>query len=192
MPEAAVHCKASISEGMGHIYRQVNLANQLSKQGWEITFYVPYFEPAVNLLERSGFIPTLIDPNALISEYFNKFFDLAILDIQDTTESLIYSIKKFCPQIASFEDLGSGRNHVDILIDCNLASPESKKLTLGTRALFGADYSVLHPDFADYHGRPREFSASLQSVLITMGATDPQGLTLPLTQLLLKEKRTCS
>ena len=189
MPKVAIYCKASISDGMGHIYRQVNLANELSKQGWEVSFYIPHFAPAIDLLTRCGFTPTLVDPEALISEYFNKFYDVAILDIQDTTESLICSIKKFIPWIVSFEDLGPGRNHTDILIDCNLAPSESKKLTFDTRTLFGIDYSVLHPDFADYHERPREFNASLQSVLITMGATDPQGLTLPLTQLLLKEKK---
>lgn len=188
MPKVVTHCKASISDGMGHLYRQVNLAKELSKQGLQISFYVPHFAPAIELITRSGFIPTLVDPEALISEYFNKPFDLAILDIQDTTESLIYSIKKNIPRIVSFEDLGQGRNHVDILIDCNLAPSESKKLTLGTKTLFGTNYSVLHPDFASYHGRPREFSASLQSALITMGATDPQGLALPLTRLLLKEK----
>ena len=188
MPKAAIHCKASISDGMGHVYRQLNLANELSKQGWEVSFYIPRFVPAVDLLARYGFTPNLVDPKALISEYFNKLFDLAILDIQDTTESLICSIKKLIPWVASFEDLGPGRNQVDILIDCNLAPSESKKLTLGTRALFGTNYSVLHPDFADYHGRPREFNASPQSALITMGATDPQILTFPLMQLLLKEK----
>jgi len=189
MPKAAVHCKASISDGMGHIYRQVNLGNELRKQGWEVSFYVPRFAPAIDLLTQSGFTLTLVDPEALIADYFNNLFDLAILDLQDTTESLICSIKKFTPWVVSFEDLGSGRNHTDILIDSNLAPSESKKLNLGTKALFGTDYSILHPDFANYNERPREFNSSLESVLITMGATDPQGLTLPLTQLLLKEKK---
>ena len=50
MPTVAIHPKASISDGMGHIYRQINLANELKKQGWEISFYIPNFVPAINLL----------------------------------------------------------------------------------------------------------------------------------------------
>ncbi len=164
MPSVAIHCKASISDGMGHIYRQVCLANELRKQDWEISFYIPEFKPAVDLLSQHGFTPTLIDPETFIPENSNGHFDLVILDRQDTTESLVCSMKKIAPRIASFEDLGSGRDHVDVLIDCNLAPSES------------------------YNQQPREFNATLQSLLITMGATDPQGLTLPLTQALLKEK----
>jgi len=188
MPKVAICCKASVSDGMGHIYRQVNLANELSKQNWKVSFYIPDFAPAIDLLTRFGYPLTLVDLKLSISKYFNKLFDLTILDIQDTTESIVYSVKKFSSQVISFEDLGSGRNHADILIDCNLAPSESKKLTFGKRALFGADYSVLHPDFADFHNRPRRFNTSIQSAIITMGATDPKELTLPLTKLLLKEK----
>ena len=70
MPKVAIHCKASKSDGMGHIYRQINLANELRKQGWEISFYIPYFAPAAELLNRSQFTPTLIKPEVLISQYF--------------------------------------------------------------------------------------------------------------------------
>ena len=188
MPKVAIHCKASISDGMGHIYRQTHLANELKKHGWEISFYIPHFAPAIDLLSRFGFTPVLINAESSISEYFDKFFDFVVFDIQDTTESLVCSIKKFTHWIASFEDLGAGRNHVDILIDCNLAPSESKNLSPSTRGLFGTDYSVLHPDFTYYHTQSRHFSACLQSALITMGATDPQNLTFPLVQLILQEK----
>ena len=189
MPKAAIHCKASVSDGMGHIYRQIHLANELKKQDWEIYFYIPHFAPAIDLLAESGFTPSIINPELSVSEYFDQFFDFVILDIQDTTESLVCSIKKFTHWIVSFEDLGVGRNHVDILIDCNLASSESENLPPHTRGLFDTEYSVLHPDFANYHTQSRHFSNSLQSALITMGATDPQSLTFPLVQLILQERK---
>ena len=188
MPKVAIHCKASISDGMGHIYRQINLANELKKKGWEISFHIPNFAPAVNLLTQAGFLPVMTDPESSISDYFEKFFDFVILDMQDTTESLVYSVKKCTRWIASFEDLGTGRNHVDILIDSNLAPSETKNLPSSTRGLFGTDYSVLHLDFAYYHTQLRHFGTSLRSVLISMGATDPKKLTLPLTSFLLQEK----
>ena len=188
MPSVAVHCKASISDGMGHIYRQINLANELKKQGWEIYFYIPNFTPAIDLLTQAEFTSVIMGPESSVAECLDKFFDFVILDIQDTTELLVYSVKKYTRYIASFEDLGAGRNHVDILIDCNFAPSETKNLPSSTRGLLGTDYSVLHPDFAYYHTQSRHFGTCLQSVLISMGATDPKNLTVPLTSFLLQEK----
>mgnify|MGYP003313590537 CR=1 FL=1 len=111
MPSVAIHCKASISDGMGHIYRQINLANELKKQGWEISFYIPNFAPAIDLLTQAEFTLVITDPKSSVAEYLDKFFDFVILDIQDTTESLVCSVKKCTRWIASFEDLGIGRNH---------------------------------------------------------------------------------
>ena len=187
MPTAAVHCKASIPDGMGHIYRQINLANELKKKDWEVSFYIPNFQPAIDLITQAGFPFIIKDSNYPISRYFKKFFDFFIFDIQNTTESLISSVKNNAHWVASFEDLGTGRNHVDLLIDSNLSTSEARNLPSSTDGLFGLDYSVLHPDFAIYHTHSRYFSTSLQSVLITMGATDPKKLTVSLTNLLLQE-----
>ena len=189
MPTVAVHCKASISDGMGHIYRQINLANELKKQGWEISFYIPNFAPAIDLLTQAEFTSVIMDPESSTAEHLDKFFDFVILDIQDTTESLVYSVKKCTRYIVSFEDFGEGRNHVDILIDCNLAPSETQSLPSYTRGLLGPDYSVLHLDFAYYHSQSRHFGTSSQAALISMGATDPKNLTIPLTSFLLQEKQ---
>ena len=188
MPSVAVHCKASIFDGMGHIYRQINLANELKKQGWDVSFYIPSFAPAIDLLTQTGFTSVIMAPEPSVAKHLDNFFDFVVLDIQDTTESLVCSVKKHTRYIASFEDLGAGRNHVDILIDCNLAPSETKNLPSSTNGLLGTDYSVLHPDFAYYHSQSRHFETSSQEVLISMGATDPKNLTVPLTRFLLQEK----
>ena len=83
MPTVAIHCKASISDGMGHIYRQINLANELKKKGWEIFFYIPHFTPAVDLITRSSFNLALVDPKALTSQYFDKSF--CVFSVQSNT-----------------------------------------------------------------------------------------------------------
>jgi spore coat polysaccharide biosynthesis predicted glycosyltransferase SpsG len=188
MPSVAIHCKSSITDGMGHIYRQINLANELKKQGWEVSFYIPDFAPAIDLLTQAEFTSVIMDSKSSIAEYLDKFFDFVIIDMQDTTESLVSSVKTCTRYIASFEDLGEGRNHVDILIDSNLAPSETKNLPSSTRGLLGPDYSVLHPDFAYYHAQSRHFGASSQAALVSMGATDPKNLTVPLTSFLLQEK----
>ena len=76
MPSVAVHCKASISDGMGHIYRQINLANEIKKQGWEISFYIPNFTPAIDLLTQAEFPWVITDPESSVAEYLDKFLIL--------------------------------------------------------------------------------------------------------------------
>ena len=105
MPTVAIHCKASIPNGMGHIYRQINLANELRKQGWEITFYIPNFSPAIDLITQSGFPSIMTDFESSLPENLEQLFDFFILDMQNTTESLIYAIKKCARWIVSFEGL---------------------------------------------------------------------------------------
>jgi UDP-2,4-diacetamido-2,4,6-trideoxy-beta-L-altropyranose hydrolase len=188
MPSVAIHCKASMSDGMGHIYRQINLANELRKKGWEIFFCIPHFAPAIDLLSQADFKTVIMGPQSNVTEYIKKKLDFFILDIQDTTESLVFLIQKYARYIASFEDLGTGRYHADLLIDCNLAPSKIKNLPSSTRGLFGTDYSALHPDFAYYHAESKNFGTCLQSVLISMGGTDPTNMTLPLTSFILHEK----
>jgi UDP-2,4-diacetamido-2,4,6-trideoxy-beta-L-altropyranose hydrolase len=188
MPTVAIHCKASVHDGMGHIYRQINLASELRKQGWEITFYIPNFSPAIGLLTQSGFSSIISDFESSIPKNLENFFDFFILDMQNTTELLVYTVKKNSRWTVSFEDLGKGRNYVDILVDCNQDKSESKNIPSNTKGLFGLDYSILHLDFDHYHKQSRKFNISLKSLLITMGATDPKNLTLPLIHFLIQEK----
>ena len=86
--------------------------------------------------------------------------------------------------MVSFEDLGEGRNHVDLLIDCNLG--EENSVGLPVQTLFGYPYSVLAPEFETLHSKKRELNGSIESVLITLGGTDPHSLTSLLADKLLQ------
>ena len=93
MPSVAVHCKASISDGMGHIYRQINLANELKKQGWDVSFYIPNFAPAIDLLTQTGFTSVIMAPEPSVAKHLDNFFDfLVFLLIIRNTAAEIKSI----------------------------------------------------------------------------------------------------
>ena len=85
--------------------------------------------------------------------------------------------------MVSFEDLGEGRNHVDLLVDCNLGEEQSTELPVQT--LFGNNYAVLAEEFEAYHSKPRVFKNTIKSVLVTFGGTDPHSLTPTLAEKLL-------
>ena len=168
---------------MGHLVRQTHIAKILRNRGAEITFFIPNYPPAQVWLDRCQFPrKTLNDPLALTEKETGPL-DLIILDIQDTPSAFIRKIRQNKKPVVSFEDLGEGRNHVDLLIDCNLG--EENSVGLPVQTLFGYPYSVLAPEFETLHSKKRELNGSIESVLITLGGTDPHSLTSLLADKLL-------
>lgn len=181
MAKIAIFCKASFSHGMGHLVRQSHIAKTLRDRGNEITFFIPDYSPAQLWLDRCGFPHQLSSDTEKLSP--NLFIgDLIILDVQDTTAAFIKKLRQIKNVVVSFEDLGEGRNHVDLLIDCNLDEEKS----VGLPALFGHNYAVLAEEFETYHSNPRVFKNHIESVLVTLGGTDPHSLTETLAKKLLQ------
>ena len=175
MAKIGIFCKASFSEGMGHLVRQSHIANILRDRGNEIIFFIPDYPPAKLWLDRLQFLHQSLD--------HQETTDLIILDIQDTTTDFIKDIQQGKKPVVSFEDLGEGRNHVDLLIDCNL---DEDSLPDHVQTLFGNQYAVLAQELETYHEKKREFNKSIGSVLITLGGTDPHSLTPILAKKLLQ------
>lgn len=178
MAKIAIFCKVSFSHGMGHLIRQSHIAKLLRDRGNEISFFIPDYSPAQLWLDQCNFsYQTSSDVEKVKS-------DLIILDVQDTTESFITKLRQNNKAVVSFEDLGEGRNHVDLLIDCNLDEGKSEELSVET--LFGHNYAVLAEEFETYHSKQRLFRNPIESVLVTLGGTDPHSLTPMLAEKLLQ------
>lgn len=180
MPKIGVFCKTSFTCGIGHLVRQTHIANILRNRGHKITFFIPDYSFAQYWLDQQQFTYK----NETLREMEAGHLDLVIIDIQDTTKAFIKNFKQYQKPVVSFEDLGEGRNHVDLLIDCNLDEKESEGLSVQT--LFGTSYSVLAEEFETFHSRNREFKGPINSILITLGGTDPHSLTLELAKKLIR------
>ena len=177
MAKISIFCKASFSHGMGHLVRQSHIAKILRNRGNEITFFIPDYSPAQLWLDQCGLShQTSIDVKQVSS-------DLIILDVQDTSAAFIKNLRQDKKAVVSFEDLGEGRNHVDLLVDCNLGEEKSAELPVQT--LFGHNYAVLAEEFEAYHSKPRVFKNTIESVLVTFGGTDPHSLTPTLAEKIL-------
>jgi spore coat polysaccharide biosynthesis predicted glycosyltransferase SpsG len=174
MAKIAIFCKASFSHGMGHLVRQSHIAKILRNLGNEITFFIPDYSPAQIWLDQCGV------PHQTSNDLEKVCGDLIILDAQDTTAAFIKKLRHNQKAVVSFEDLGEGRNHVDLLVDCNLG--EEKSAGLPVKTLFGHNYAVLAQEFEAYHSKTCVFKNTIESVLVTLGGTDPHSLTLALAK----------
>jgi UDP-2,4-diacetamido-2,4,6-trideoxy-beta-L-altropyranose hydrolase len=182
MAKIAIFCKASFSHGMGHLVRQSHIAKILRDRGNEITFFIPDYSPAQRWLDQCGL------PHQTSTDVEHVSGDIIILDVQDTTADFIKKFQQDKKAVVSFEDLGEGRNHVDLLIDCNL----DEEKAVGLSALFGHNYAVLAEEFDTYHSKPRVFRNPIESVLVTLGGTDPHSLTQTLAEKLLQHRPNLS
>lgn len=189
MTRIVILCKAGFSTGMGHVVRQVHLGRILRNRGLDIQFFVTDHSPSIKLLRRENFSPNIIDKIEDLPEKINTPYDLALLDIQDTQKEFIHALRERARKVMSFEDLGEGRNFVDLLVDCNLEPEQAQYLKAEVKALFGLPYSVLAEEFSKYHQRKKLFSENLESLLVTMGGTDPNNLTLQLARCFLQSKK---
>ena len=177
MPQINIFCKASFTHGLGHLIRQIHIANEFRRQNNEVHFYIPVFQTAIDILRRHNFPFSTIKSFDSISTLKTEDAGITVLDIQDTTHTFIQSLKNKCKKIISFEDQGKGRSSVDLLIDCNLNPEDSQTISSHTKNLFGLPYSVLGPEFEKLHLRQRNFRGQIQSLLITFGGTDPFNIT---------------
>ena len=159
---------------MGHLVRQSHIAKILRDRKNEITFFIPDYSPAQLWLDQCGL------PHQTASDVEKVIEDLIILDVQDTTAAFIKKLQQDKKAVISFEDLGEGRNHVDLLVDCNL--DEEKSAGLSVQTLFGHNYAVLAEEFETFHSKPRVLKNPIESVLVTLGGTDPHSLAPTLAE----------
>jgi len=178
----SILCKASHRDGLGHLKRQVHLATALRERGADISFFIKDYPPALDILTGHHFSVSVLEDYAKLPEKLASPVDLLILDINDTDASWIQELKPHARKIAGFEDLGSGRTHLNLLIDCNLKPNDRSPDLADVRTLFGWPYVLLHPEFETYHRRQKYFPEKVSAVLVTLGGTDPGQLTLPVAE----------
>jgi len=192
MYKIIVLCKAGFLTGMGHVIRQIHLGRVLRSRGMDIEFFVTEHAPSIELLRRENFSAKIVDKEEDLPGKLDTTYDLALLDIQDTKKDFIGAVRERARKVMSFEDLGDGRNHVDLLVDCNLEPEQAQFLKPPVKALFGLPYSVLAEEFGQYHRRKKVFSESLETLLVTMGGTDPNNLTMQLARCFLQSRKKTS
>lgn len=174
-------CHTSKEIGMGHFVRQLNIAEEMVSRGYKITFAVSDYTPAVNLLEEKKLL--YIKSKKMPFEVKPEFeADIIVLDVNNTDENYIKSLKKKGNKVVSFDDLGTGRDYVDLLVDSNLDPSDFSK----ARSLFGLKYVIVPTRFSVCRNLEKEIPEKIGRVAISMGGTDPRCIGPEIAKFLLK------
>jgi spore coat polysaccharide biosynthesis predicted glycosyltransferase SpsG len=171
MKRVLFHCIGDSTSGMGHVMRDLVLADQLVRLGVDVAFATPAGTPGAAWIEKRGY-PALDGPPSMMA----PGFDAVILDLMlGPTLPLLRScrlnfntvVNIGCIGFAPAEDMAVVDTFTDLQVyGVNLFDPPRR-----ARELSGPDYLLVNPDF-------RALTPCFDGhVVICLGGADPRGLT---------------
>ena len=157
--------------GLGHIYRALTVAKELSENN--IIFVIDKSNEILlnnlisNKIKTYSFIKSKI-----IKGIISLKPDLVINDILSTTKKDVIELKNKNIKVVSFEDLGNGSKHTDLTINEIYDKPLNNNLN----TLWGTDYFFLRNEFETVN--QNKFNKNVKNVLISFGGSDQHNLSL--------------
>lgn len=156
--------------GSGHVYRGITIADKLFRH--DIVFAVGANEKlAIEKLEETGYDYFVFDDN---EDFFRRIRSLnpniVVNDMLNTEPEYMTKIKEIVPRIVNFEDLGSGSEHADAVINAlyEYTNPP-------TNHYFGHEFFCLRNEFR--YVEPIEEIETVDRIMISFGGVDENNLT---------------
>jgi CMP-N-acetylneuraminic acid synthetase len=157
--------------GLGHVYRCLVLANGIMDH--HISFLIPKGnELAYSLIVEHNYEVFYQSHSQIISDIQESAPDIVINDILDTSETYVHELKQYGVVVINFEDLGSGSNYADLVINALYPVPVGCQ---SDRIRFGAAYFCARDEFLI--SETKVVDAVVKEVLLTFGVTDESRLT---------------
>jgi spore coat polysaccharide biosynthesis protein SpsF len=177
-----IRCDGGGKFGYGHVKRTVALARALRDgHGFGVQFTVNGTEDALRPIRAAGFEATLIDPNtetkALPKLLREKEMDALILDCHEGLSRVeLRRLKRHLRLIAVIDDSSRRRLAADVAYYPPVPQAEALDWTgAQTKVRIGWEWALL--GLAAGTARPR-LPSPRPTLLVTMGGSDPAGLTL--------------
>ncbi len=192
--QALIRCDGDESIGLGHIVRCQALADEMrDRQGIGIVFAIKQGKAGADWIRQHGFrveMPNNTSLNAQeeaewIQALINHYSpDVLVLDIRNglSTEA-IHQWKKKGIWIVSLDDSSERAQHCNRVF-CPPVPQMTEKLTDRIASQPGNTYCgwewvVLRRQFADFKSQKRQlYRTDKPKLLVSMGGSDPAGLTL--------------
>lgn len=155
--------------GLGHVYNSLIVANEILDH--DVSFLVPEnSRMAYEKIATYNYPVTVQKCNDILTDIAEAAPDVVIHDNLDTEENFICMLKEIAGTVITFEDLGSGASHADLVI--NAIYPESD---VRPNHYFGQQYYCVRDEFLHYP--EKKFNPTVKRILVTFGGVDPADLT---------------
>jgi spore coat polysaccharide biosynthesis predicted glycosyltransferase SpsG len=170
--------ESSHNRGLGHLFRSLNLADELRRLGASVCFLINDHEPSCEKIKRQGFdfrtYPLDAPPGSWEREYLRSQPEVKVWvnDRLNMPTAHAEVIRAADLKLVTFDDRGVAA----ALADLNFSSLIFDGISQlhGQRIFTGPDYMILNPDICPYR-RHRE---TLGSTLVSLGGADTHGATV--------------
>ena len=201
-PPLLIRADASVSIGTGHIMRMIALGQAWQAQGGQVHFLCAEITPALEQrLESEGFHLLRIDATLgspedlsatmrLISETLQADRQNArvVLDGYHFGSDYQLGIKAAGFKLLVVDDYGHADfYHADWVLNQNISAREElyAKRSPDTKLLLGPKFAMLRKEFLAYKDWQREIAPVAKKILVTLGGSDPDNVTLEVIQALI-------
>ena len=196
-----IRADASVSIGTGHIMRMIALGQAWQAQGGEVHFLCSEITSALEQrLAIEGFhlsrIHTTLGSQEDLSETIHLIAEMLQADRQNARVVLDgyhfgsdyqLGIKAEGFKLLVVDDYGhAGFYHADWVLNQNISAREElyAKCSPDTKLLLGPKFAMLRKEFLAYKGWQREIAPVAKKILVTLGGSDPDNVTLKVIQAL--------
>lgn len=169
-----LRCDASPAIGFGHLFRSLALAREFVDRGCEVGFAVAEGPQAVALIERDGH--PVVAAAVGLQRIDRGDVDALVLDVRDASpRPAIDAFRARGGLVAVIDDPTDGRLSADLAFYPPVPQIEALDWRgfTGVR-LVGAEWVVLRRAFSE---EPVRVARDRLAVVITMGGSDPAGMT---------------
>jgi CMP-N-acetylneuraminic acid synthetase/spore coat polysaccharide biosynthesis predicted glycosyltransferase SpsG len=155
--------------GLGHVYNTLLIANDILNH--KITFLVDRdSQMAHDKIASKNYSVFIQKYENIVDDINNLNANIVINDRLDTSKDYIAQLKDLNLKVINFEDLGSGPQKADLVI--NAIYPEKQALP---NHYFGYNYFILRDEFI--YSKQKEDINKVKNILITFGGVDPNNYT---------------
>ncbi len=162
---------ATVEKGMGHVYRQLIIADHLISHDLYFCAVGKDFTGLEKIEETFYQLHYEDSSDQMIKWLTSENFDAVILDILDTDRKTVEILKLDGIKVITFEDLGEGAK----ISDMSINALYSHSIADSQLSYFGSDYFVLRPEFYLAKNKKR---TTKNNVTIIFGGSDPNNISL--------------
>jgi UDP-2,4-diacetamido-2,4,6-trideoxy-beta-L-altropyranose hydrolase len=197
-----IRADASAAMGTGHLMRMIALGQAWLERGWVVRFFCAAITPSLaDRLSSEGFYLSPIyaalgskeDLERLLhlmaeSDQAEGKDKLVVLDGYHFDSDYQLGIKAAGFKLLVMDDYGHAEfYHADWVLNQNISAFEGlySKRSLGTKLFLGPKFALLRNEFLAYKHWQREIAPSATKILVTMGGSDPDNVTLKVIEALI-------
>ena len=174
---------------MGHVFRCLALAMELRKRYQvDITFMMKDYVDGIKVVQESGFnalsMKRKVSSNHELDLLEQSGADMVVFDLIDIAEKDIGRLSDEGIRTVVIDDTGNKRIEADVVVKGSIVEEFHRypKTNKSTRYYLGPKYCILGEEFDNLP--QRETKREVKLILISMGGSDPTGLTVTVVKAL--------